>query len=84
MGVLFSIFIKIFNVYLSGMSKILVYFEKYLGIKVVSWKYDIKFGDVVVIKKIMVEYLELVGSDMIDFVFVYKCDKDVVLWKLFW
>ncbi|MCQ7056731.1 FAD-binding protein, partial [Clostridioides difficile] len=64
------------------MSKIPAYFEKYLGIKAVSWKHDIKPGDAVAIKKTMAEYPELAGSDTIDFALVHKRDKDAALWKL--
>ena len=82
LGAPFSTPTKTLNAYLSGMSKIPAYFEKYLGIKAVSWKHDIKPGDAVAIKKTMAEYPELAGSDTIDFALVHKRDKDAALWKL--
>lgn len=82
LGAPFSTPVKTLNAYLSGMSQIPSYFEKYLGIKAVSWKHDIKPGDAVAIKKMMAEYPELAGSETIDFALVHKRDKDAALWKL--
>ena len=73
---------KTLNAYLTGMSRIPEYFQKYLGIKAVSWKHDIKPGDAVAVKKAMAEYPELPGSDTVDFALVHKRDKDAGLWKV--
>ncbi|RRK09300.1 FAD-binding protein [Lactiplantibacillus garii] len=73
---------KTLNAYLTGMSRIPDYFQKYLGIKAVSWKHDIKPGDAVAVKKTMAEYPELPGSDTVDFALVHKRDKDAGLWKV--
>ncbi|ANZ62834.1 fumarate reductase [Secundilactobacillus paracollinoides] len=73
---------KTLHAYVSGMSKMPEYFDKYLGIKAVSYKYDVNPGDPVNYKKTMAEYPELKGSDTVDFALVHKRDKDAALWKL--
>ncbi|AKP67986.1 FAD-binding protein [Companilactobacillus ginsenosidimutans] len=73
---------KTLEAYIKGMSHIPMYFEKYLGIKAVSWKYDIKPSDPVANKKTMAEYPELPGSDTVDFALVHRRDADAGLWKI--
>ena len=73
---------KTLQAYLRGMSQIPTYFEKYLGIKAVSWKRDVKPGDAVMVKKTMAEYPEFKGSKTVDFALVHKRDMDAGLWKI--
>lgn len=73
---------KLMQTYLRGLVNMPDYFEKYLGVKAVSWKDDIRLGDPVVPKHSLAEYPELADSESVDIALVHRRDKDAALWKI--
>ena len=68
---------EMIQVYAKGMSEIPNYIEQYLGVKPVSWKYDMNGKS-----SALPEYPELKGSDTIDIHYVHKGVFDAALWHI--